>query len=249
MTAKWWWALGLMGLLTACETNKPPGPRGLLAPDGTPLGPAPARPATSAAPDSPEPWAPSDSFFEGSGAREADTLGARPSDSLIPPPPSAPATGPAGGSGIGAGTGSRDAPAVAAGASAGRDLSRELVALLGAPAPCLDLGKVADHGGRLEIVLQAMVMPSGRVSRADVRAPHQPPEALDCLKERLLSASLAPDVPGAPVSVQATVPVEVVAQGPRTTGTPQSSAVGTVAPTSTDEVAQPDGAELAQPSE
>lgn len=252
MTARWWWVLGLMGLLTACETKKPPGPRGLLGPDGTPLGPAPARPATNATSEYPRSAEPSDPFFEPSGARAFDTSSAAPSDAPSAPPPPAPVPGPSGGArpGINTTTDLLGASAPTGGrAPATRDLSQELVTLLGSPAPCLDLGQVADRGGRLELVLNAMVMPSGRVTRAEVRAPHQPPEAVECLKERLLAGSLAPDVPGAPVSVQATVPVEVVAQSPRPTGTPPGPPDGTSVPTSTDEVAQPDGTELAQPSE
>jgi hypothetical protein len=93
-----------------------------------------------------------------------------------------------------------------------RDLPAELTALLGQPASCLELASVASSGGRLTIVVTAYAVPSGRITRATVDAPGQPASALRCLEQRVTSASLRSPVPGAPLQVTATIPIEVISQ-------------------------------------
>ncbi|MET0285714.1 MAG: hypothetical protein ABW352_14640 [Polyangiales bacterium] len=93
-----------------------------------------------------------------------------------------------------------------------RDLSAELAERLGSPTSCLDLEKAVSAGGRLNIVVVAEVMPSGRITRAQASAPDQPASALRCLETKATSAGLRGPVPGAPLSVTATLPIEVASQ-------------------------------------
>jgi hypothetical protein len=102
------------------------------------------------------------------------------------------------------------APAVDAGKP--RDLSSELLERLGSPTSCLDLQQAVAGGGRLTVVVVAEVMPSGRITRAQATAPNQPASALRCLENRATSAGLKGPVPGAPLSVTATMPIEVASQ-------------------------------------
>jgi hypothetical protein len=93
-----------------------------------------------------------------------------------------------------------------------RDLSAELSERLGSPSSCLDLQQVVTAGGRLNIVIVAEVMPSGRITRAQATAPNQPASALRCLENKATSAGLKGPVPGAPISVTTTLPIEVASQ-------------------------------------
>lgn len=93
-----------------------------------------------------------------------------------------------------------------------RDLPAELTALLGQPAECLDLAQVASAGGRVTIIVTAYAVPSGRITRASATAPGQPATALRCIEQRAASISLRGPVPGAPLQVTATIPVEVISQ-------------------------------------
>jgi hypothetical protein len=93
-----------------------------------------------------------------------------------------------------------------------RDLASELASALGRPADCLDLQQVVNSGGRTTVVVIAQVMPSGRITRVEASAPGQPASALRCLQDRASAASLRGPVPGAPLGVTATVPIEVVSQ-------------------------------------
>jgi hypothetical protein len=111
---------------------------------------------------------------------------------------------------VDAGTSSAASPSADAGSP--RDLSSELVAKLGRPADCIDLAKAAQAGGRLNIVVVAEVMPSGRITRAQASAPGQPASALRCLERKATSAGLRGPIPGAPLSVTAAMPIEVVSE-------------------------------------
>lgn len=93
-----------------------------------------------------------------------------------------------------------------------RDLSAELLERIGSPMACLDLPQAVASGGRLNIVVVAEVMPSGRITRAQANAPGQPASALHCLESRVTSSGLKGPVPGAPLSVTATLPIEVASQ-------------------------------------
>jgi hypothetical protein len=97
-----------------------------------------------------------------------------------------------------------------------RDLPAELTALIGRAGECLELETVASSGGRVTIVVTAYAVPSGRITRATADAPGQPASALRCLEQRATSGSLRSPVPGAPLEVTATIPIEVISQpGPR----------------------------------
>ncbi|MDB4988302.1 MAG: hypothetical protein JWN04_3480 [Myxococcaceae bacterium] len=106
-------------------------------------------------------------------------------------------------------------PAAAAPVTAPRDLPTELISMLGQPADCLDLAAVASGGGRTTISLTVSVMPSGRVIRASADAPNQPASGLRCLEQKASAAKFRSPVPGAPLDVTATIPIEVVAQPDR----------------------------------
>jgi hypothetical protein len=93
-----------------------------------------------------------------------------------------------------------------------RDLSSELLDKLGRPTDCIDLAKAVAAGGRVNIVVVAEVMPSGRITRAQASAADQPASALRCLENKVTSAGLKGPVPGAPLSVTATLPIEVASQ-------------------------------------
>jgi len=99
-----------------------------------------------------------------------------------------------------------------AGKAPERDLASELLALMGHPARCVDLGAVARGGGRLSVTMTVHVVPSGRITRATAMAPGQPPEVLKCLEERVVAATFRGPVEGAPRVVTTTLPIEVVAQ-------------------------------------
>jgi hypothetical protein len=97
-----------------------------------------------------------------------------------------------------------------------RDLPAELTALIGRAGECLELATVASSGGRVTIVVTAHAVPSGRITRATADAPGQPASALRCLEQRATAGSLRSPVPGAPLEVTATIPIEVISQpGPR----------------------------------
>lgn len=97
-----------------------------------------------------------------------------------------------------------------------RDLPAELTALMGRAGECLELATVASSGGRVTIVVTAHAVPSGRITRATADAPGQPASALRCLEQRATAGSLRSPVPGAPLEVTATIPIEVISQpGPR----------------------------------
>lgn len=93
-----------------------------------------------------------------------------------------------------------------------RDLPAELTALMGRPGECLELATVASSGGRVTIVVTAYAVPSGRITRATADAPGQPASALRCLEQRATAGSLRSPVPGAPLEVTATIPIEVISQ-------------------------------------
>jgi hypothetical protein len=110
------------------------------------------------------------------------------------------------------------APALAAETKAEekkRDLEQELLAALPQPAGCLDLAKVAASGGKLTIRVSAEMLPSGHISRATVSAPGQSADAIKCLQKGVVAVTIAPDVPGAPLTLRVDSSIEVMAQKPR----------------------------------
>jgi hypothetical protein len=104
-----------------------------------------------------------------------------------------------------------ESPADAGAAQPERDLSAELAGVLNPHGTCLDFAAVARSGGAIKLSAQAMVLPSGSISRATVTAPGQPGTSLACLESRLRGARLAGPIPGAPRSVSATIALEVAA--------------------------------------
>jgi hypothetical protein len=232
-------ALGLASLLAACNTKSAPQPRGLLVSEGQPAraappAPAPQEPETAPAPPFPE--LPSQSVF---GAAAAPTPTPTPSHGSPSPAEAQPD------------------PAPPAAAAPKRDLSAELAGLIPAPVDCLDLAQAAAEGGKVSISVSAMVMPSGFISRATANVAGQPREALHCIESKVAQGALKPDVPGAPLEVQASLPFEVVARPMR--APPPSPAAAPLqleyakpekleyAKPEKLEYAQPDGTEIARP--
>ncbi|MFT3922879.1 MAG: hypothetical protein QM778_10125 [Myxococcales bacterium] len=134
-----------------------------------------------------------------------------------------------------------------------RDLSSELGRLIPQPSECLDLGQ-ASKQGKVTIAVHALVSPSGRLSQVSASVPGQPSAAVRCVERRVGQATLAPDVPGAPIQVDANVAVEVVSQAPPEAApklpAPTSPATPSdVAQPENSELAQPDGTDFAQPSQ
>lgn len=92
-----------------------------------------------------------------------------------------------------------------------RDLGVELAQLVGQPLSCVDFAAIVAGGGKLAITVHAQVVPSGRITRADVSAPGQSETALRCIEKLVTAASLQGPVPGAPRKVTTTVTMQVVA--------------------------------------
>jgi hypothetical protein len=188
--------LASAGLLLGCSEPEAPllRQRGLAPGEEVPRGPTP--PPPSAPPPAPPP--PRSSLESPFAARAPDPGAlvrrepARDEDAGMPAAPQR-ASGPAD-------TGAQ------------RDLPAELTALLGQPASCLELASVASAGGRVTISLVAYAVPSGRITRATATAPGQPATALRCLEQRAMAVSLRGPVPGAPLQVTATIPIEVISQ-------------------------------------
>lgn len=218
-------AVGLLGLLVGCQEDSKPMPRGLVGPDGQPLA-SPALPGIARA--------------AAKGTETAPKFQdlASPFDRVQAPVP-VPAA---------------PQPEAQAPAAPERDLSSELARLIPAPGECLDLA-LASAGGKVAISVTAMVMPSGRLSRASVSVPGQPAESLKCIERRVLQGALSPDVPKAPVQVQANLALEVVAQRQPASAVaqPPKTTLPAMQPNlaqpANGEVAQPDGTEFAQPSQ
>jgi|GEM_PF-6158219 len=135
-----------------------------------------------------------------------------------------------------------------------RDLSRELAGLLPQPSECLDLS-LASKQSTLQVSVSAKVAPTGTLSNISVSAPGQPRENIRCIERRVSLGKLAPDVPDAPLQVEASLSVEVVAQTPppalpKAPPPPTPPAIESeMAQPENGEVAQPDATEFAQPSQ
>ena len=183
-------ALALGCLLASCgETPKPDRrARGILPEEATSRA-TPAQLAAAEAPATEAPATPPPSSLPSPFVRSA-------------PNPGALSTPDAGTSGEAAGA--------AADAGPPRDLGSELRGLLGQPASCLDLAAVEASGGKLTVDATAQVVSSGRITRATVTAPGQPSTALRCLEQRITAGSLRGPVPGAPLAVRTSVPIEVI---------------------------------------
>lgn len=92
-----------------------------------------------------------------------------------------------------------------------RDLSSELAQLVGQPLSCVDFAAIVEGGGKVDIAVSAQVVPSGRITRAEVSAPGQPPKALRCIEQLVTAGSLQAPVPEAPRAVRTTITMQVVA--------------------------------------
>jgi hypothetical protein len=99
-------------------------------------------------------------------------------------------------------------------AAPARDLAAELAGLIGQPLSCVNFPAIVAGGGRLSIAVDAQVVPSGRITRAEVTAPGQPEEALRCIEKLVTAKSLRAPVPGAPRRVTTSVGLQVVANPP-----------------------------------
>jgi hypothetical protein len=92
-----------------------------------------------------------------------------------------------------------------------RDLAVELAQLVGQPLSCVDFSAIVAGGGKLAITVSAQVVPSGRITRAEVTAPGQPAKALRCIEQLVTSGSFQSPVPDAPRKVTTNVTMQVVA--------------------------------------
>lgn len=106
---------------------------------------------------------------------------------------------------------SADAGGEAGASESKRDLPAELAQLVGQPLSCVDFAAIVEGGGKLDISVSAQVVPSGRITRAEVSAPGQPPKALRCIEQLVTAGSLQAPVPEAPRAVRTTVTMQVVA--------------------------------------
>ena len=210
----------------ACKKSEPyqPPPPGLRDGEGKPVVAAPITPPPPPAP-APEP--PTVYDFE-RGTADPGSLSAK-----------APPSGLAPGNAL-------PAPAADAGGPP-RDLSAELSAALAPATNCIDVAQAAAQPeGRLTISVSAYLQGSGRVSRATVTAPGQPPAALACMQKLVLGLSLRAPIPAAPVQVSATTQLQV--RGAGATGGQATPAGSPVRPQpSNPDVAQPEPGDLAGP--
>jgi pyruvate/2-oxoglutarate dehydrogenase complex dihydrolipoamide acyltransferase (E2) component len=223
-------SLALLGtaLVAACGSKAAaPNPPGLRDGNGQPIVSAPA--AQPAAP-APPPAAPA-------------PVAVDPFPAPAPEPAAAPAEDPIaeliGGlavSDAGADNGARP-----------RDLAAEVSAQLDPRGACLDLARIAQGDGRITLSASVTLLPSGRISRATVSAPGQPNEARTCLEQRLLSAQLGGNVPGAPRTVSASFTLEVSGAQPTPRAYPGPARATTPDLRRRPDVAQPDQTDLARP--
>jgi hypothetical protein len=132
-----------------------------------------------------------------------------------------------------------------------RDLAAELSSALSTAPSCADLAKVAAQpGGKLTISVTTTVLGTGSLSRSEVKAPGQPPEALRCLEQLVASLKLDGDIPDAPLRVTASTELQVKAVGGGTTagitgGT--ASSAPAPAPTNPDIARAPTNPDIARP--
>lgn len=110
-----------------------------------------------------------------------------------------------------AGSSANDAADAATDSDSKRNLPAELAQLVGQPLSCVDFAAIVEGGGKLDIAVNAQVVPSGRITRAEVSAPGQPPKALRCIEQLVTAGSLQAPVPEAPRTVRTTVTMQVVA--------------------------------------
>jgi hypothetical protein len=132
------------------------------------------------------------------------------------PGPSLPSPFAAGPGDLAAPPGSQNAPEAGDAGTQGnqRDIGAE-VAQLVRQQGCLDLAAAATQpGGRTSIRAAAYVMATGRMTRVSVSASGQPASAIACAESRLLNATLAAPVPGAPGQFSGETIIEVVGPKP-----------------------------------
>jgi hypothetical protein len=211
----------------ACSKSEPyqPPPPGLRDSEGKPIVPAPVKPPPTLAP-APEP--PTVYDFE-RGTADPGALSAK-------PPPSGLAPGNALGT---VGTDAGGPP---------RDLSGELSSALAPASNCVDVGQAAAQPeGRLTISVSAYLQGSGRVSRATVTAPGQPPAALSCIEKLVLGLSLRAPIPDAPVQVSGTTQLQVRSAGGTGGQAPTPGSVPVRPQPSNPDIAKPEPEDLAGP--
>lgn len=86
-----------------------------------------------------------------------------------------------------------------------RDYSSELKALIGSPSGCLKERVGATAPREISVTVEAVVMETGLISRAYARSSELDDEELACIRARLGSARMGPDVEQAPRSVTTTL--------------------------------------------
>jgi hypothetical protein len=93
-----------------------------------------------------------------------------------------------------------------------RDLGAELQTALGSPVGCLETRPANEAPERIVISVNAQVMGSGRVSRANVASSALNPGELECIRKRAESTRLAGPIDDAPLAV--TTSIELTQQKP-----------------------------------
>jgi pyruvate dehydrogenase E2 component (dihydrolipoamide acetyltransferase) len=86
-----------------------------------------------------------------------------------------------------------------------RDYAGELKGLVGSPSGCLKPRAGARAPREIMVTVEAIVMESGMISRAYARSSDLDDEELACIRARLGSARMQPEVEAAPRSVSTTV--------------------------------------------
>jgi hypothetical protein len=86
-----------------------------------------------------------------------------------------------------------------------RDYAGELKGLVGSPSGCLKPRAGARAPREITVTVEAIVMESGMISRAYARSGELDDEELACIRARLGSARMQPDVEAAPRAVSTTV--------------------------------------------
>ncbi len=93
-----------------------------------------------------------------------------------------------------------------------RNFGEDLRVAIGDVSGCLDVQTAAALRGSLSISVSATALPSGTLQRASVSAGSLPRPVLDCIRQRVESASLQTPIEGAPRTVSTTLRYTVSAE-------------------------------------
>lgn len=90
-----------------------------------------------------------------------------------------------------------------------RDLTAELRESFRLPHDCFTYARVESFGSSLTVSVRVTVMPSGRVTRAEVTASALTPDEIACVERSAMDVPFRSPVEGAPRTVSATIEFEV----------------------------------------